>query len=242
MRKHKELFFLVFLVSLSLVLLINQPSIYLMFAIGGVITNGIMGGVRGKVGGVVGSAWKGINYLRAWVIPKNPNSAGQQIVRTKMKEIVQQVLYLMPSVIPFAWDPFAVKMSGFNHFVNANYHLVDANNKFTINNLMSKGSLEPTSLLTATYASLTGIFTFTWNSSIFGNGEATDAAYGVIYDMQAKIFRKAGDLHAARSVGVGTLTTATNLTATNLIGFVLFSRGTGQDFIVSNSVADVAST
>lgn len=50
----------------------------------GVISQGILGGVSGKVGNVVGASWKGIDYLR--IKPSNvanPRTEGQVSQRTK---------------------------------------------------------------------------------------------------------------------------------------------------------------
>ena len=55
----------------------------------GKIKQGILGAVSGKVGGVVGSSWKGIAYLK--VLPAsvaNPNTAAQQTQRGAFSGIV----------------------------------------------------------------------------------------------------------------------------------------------------------
>jgi hypothetical protein len=50
------------------------------------ILNGILGGGRGKVAGVVMGIWKGISYLKAYAVPSNPNTVPQQQQRTKFGE------------------------------------------------------------------------------------------------------------------------------------------------------------
>lgn len=80
----------------------------------GIIRQGILGGLSGKVGNVVGSSWKGINYLRA--LPShvtNPRTPAQRTTRLKM-EIVIRFLKSCTAFIRFGFNAYAVKMSAFN--------------------------------------------------------------------------------------------------------------------------------
>ena len=80
----------------------------------GIIRQGILGGLSGKVGNVVGSSWKGINYLRA--LPShvtNPRTPAQRTTRLKM-EIVIKFLKTCTAFIRFGFSAFAVRMSAFN--------------------------------------------------------------------------------------------------------------------------------
>ena len=52
----------------------------------GTIKQGILGGFSGKVGTVVGSTWKSINYMRALAVSiHNPNTVKQQCQRGKFR-------------------------------------------------------------------------------------------------------------------------------------------------------------
>ena len=54
----------------------------------GVITKGILGGFKGKVGTIVGANWKGIDTVRS--MPSsvaNPRTSGQMLNRGKFKMI-----------------------------------------------------------------------------------------------------------------------------------------------------------
>jgi len=56
----------------------------------GKINQGILGGFSGKVGTVVGSTWKSINYMRALAVNvHNPNTVKQQCQRGKFKVVLQ---------------------------------------------------------------------------------------------------------------------------------------------------------
>lgn len=86
----------------------------------GIIKQGILGGLSGKVGNVVGSSWKGINYLRA--LPThvaNPRTPAQQTTRLKM-ELVIRFLKTCTAFIRFGFSAYAVKMSAFNAATSLN--------------------------------------------------------------------------------------------------------------------------
>jgi hypothetical protein len=100
---------------------------YLNFYIMGIIKQGILGGLSGKVGNVVGSSWKGINYLRA--LPTkvaNPNTVGQRITRTKMSLVIN-FLKTCTAFIRFGFSGFALKMSAFNAATSFNFRIAVGN-------------------------------------------------------------------------------------------------------------------
>jgi len=86
----------------------------------GVIKQGILGGISGKVGTVVGGNWKGINYLRARPQSvKNPNSAKQQSQRTKFS-VVLSFLKPFTGFLATGFKSLAVGQTGFNAAMSYN--------------------------------------------------------------------------------------------------------------------------
>lgn len=85
-----------------------------------IIKAGILSKVSGKVAGVVGSTWKGKNYLRELVKPANPNTALQQAQRGKMGACVKVARTLVGDVFKPYLDKFLKEMSGYNWFVKNN--------------------------------------------------------------------------------------------------------------------------
>lgn len=84
------------------------------------LSAGILSQPRGKVAGVVGASWKGIGYVRAKVVPANPNTAAQQTQRGKMAVVVKAAQYILATIlIPYV-TPFQKKMSGYNWFCKEN--------------------------------------------------------------------------------------------------------------------------
>lgn len=84
------------------------------------LSAGILSQPRGKVAGVVGASWKGIGYVRAKVVPANPNTAAQQAQRSKMSVVVKAAQFILATIlIPYV-SPFQKKMSGYNWFCKEN--------------------------------------------------------------------------------------------------------------------------
>lgn len=111
-----------------------------VLTLGAVLDNGIFGKAKNKLGNVVLFVWKGINAARSYVIPANPNTTSQKAQRNLMKQMVS---YAQVVLIPFIHkylNPFAVKMSGYNLFIqrnrNANFPGTEWNEKiFTVGSL-----------------------------------------------------------------------------------------------------------
>jgi len=202
------------------------------------LLSGFLGPFTGKVGGAVGAIWKGINYIKEYKIPANPNTAGQQAQRLKFKTVVALAQSLIPTLVTTFWNPFAVKMSGFNYLVKNIFPNMSSTGLIEPAAQMTKGTLEDLVSNTATYATATGDVVATYSSTINGNGLATDLV-GILciskIDNSILGYQASGEV---RSDGSTTITIATGLTATNVIVFIWASRGTGSEFMVSNSKGD----
>lgn len=87
----------------------------------GIIKRGILGGYSNKVGNVVGSSWKGIATMR--VLPlsvANPRTAAQVGNRESFKAVTEFTSSILTSIVKPLNDRFALRMSGFNLFVQRN--------------------------------------------------------------------------------------------------------------------------
>lgn len=88
------------------------------------IPQGILGGVSGKIGGIVGSSWKGINVIKTKPLSvANPKTVPQVAQRTMFKQCTIFASSILSDFIKPYWDRFAVKMSGYNAFVRKNVEL-----------------------------------------------------------------------------------------------------------------------
>ena len=80
----------------------------------GKISQGILGGLSGKVGNVIGGSWKGIDYIR--IKPSsvtNPRTPGQVNQRNKFSATIE---FLQPNkdFLNVGYKAFAIKKTAFN--------------------------------------------------------------------------------------------------------------------------------
>jgi hypothetical protein len=239
LKKFFHTSLIVLSIFLFVAICVSQP-IVLPFLIGGVITQGILGGFSGKVGPVVGANWRGIDYERGYKVPKYTRTTGQATQRDKFAVAIALARQILGNVISNYWNPFAVKVSGFNNVVKEFLDTMDVTNKLVIATKLCKGTLEGLGTLTCTYATGTGVCNFSWtNSSPVGNGLDTDALFGVVYDKSTQTFYVQALTQTRADAGtVGTV--PLGLTATNLIAYVWAVQGTGANMICSDSSSDVA--
>ena len=88
----------------------------------GKIKQGILGGFSGKVGTVVGGAWKGIDYMRSLATSiSNPKSPAQVIVRTNFATIAKIMSKANPIIKTSDWKK-AKKQTAYNAAIRINYH------------------------------------------------------------------------------------------------------------------------
>jgi hypothetical protein len=136
---------------------------------------GILGGFRGKVGTVVGSFWKGVATIRAYVANvTQPNSPAQLEQRAKFSAVIH-FLQPLTAFIRVGFKSLAVKMTEINAAVA--YNLENAVTgiypAFTIdypNAMVSRGHLAGV-LNAAAGTTVPGEIEFTWdnNSGIDGS-------------------------------------------------------------------------
>ena len=110
----------------------------------GVITKGILGGFKGKVGTIIGANWKGIDTIRS--MPSsvaNPRTPGQNLNRGKFKNIAVLASLLLGTIIRPFWNGKNAKMSGYNSFIKRNVEKGATESGLVYDEIvMSNGSLE----------------------------------------------------------------------------------------------------
>ena len=86
-----------------------------------IIKRGILGGFSNKIGNVVGTSWKGISVMRS--LPQsvhNPKTEAQEEQRTNFAVASKLGSQLLDTVIKPFWDKRAIRMSGYNLWVQKN--------------------------------------------------------------------------------------------------------------------------
>jgi hypothetical protein len=234
-KRKMQILFNIFALIVGLLTIVSMPYL-LPIGLGAVLTSGILGPGKGKVGGAVMSKWKAINYIRGYAVPSNPQTVDQTAHRVKFKAIVVLAQKLMSLCIPQNWDPFYNTMSGFNAFVKDNFSLLDGTNKLTSSIITSKGTLEPVILSSCVYTTGTGSMSLVWVGDIFGNGLSTDTLFFVVFDKSDNEIIFQGNLPTVdRSDEAATVIGKTGRTASNLVACLTAYRGTGEDYMQSNN-------
>lgn len=153
----------------------------------GKIGRGILGGVSGKVANVVGSRWKGIDYIRAK--PQsvaNPRTLAQVNQRNKFSLVLK---FLQPNLnfIRVGYKNYAVKKSQFNSAMSyvLNNAITGVSPSFDIDYslaLLTRGNL--TGALNPVFdLSTAGQVQFSWDdNSNEGSALATDKVMVVAYN------------------------------------------------------------
>lgn len=149
----------------------------------GKIKRGILGGFSGKVANVVGSAWKGIAYMKSLPLSvANPKTAAQVAQRTKFANVTEFGSSILSAIIKPLWDRFASQMSGYNDFVRTNINLFEGTWADLPQDLViSKGKMAAPDLYEVLPTNTSLDVVINWSSAA-GTGYqlASDKAYAVI--------------------------------------------------------------
>jgi hypothetical protein len=153
----------------------------------GIIKQGILGGLSGKVGNVVGASWKGIDYLRSMPTHvSNPNTVGQQITRKKMILVVG-FLKSCTALVRIGFSGYTMKMTAFNAATSLNLRQAITGTfpdlALDYNALqVSRGSLAPAAGA-AVASTEEGVVRFSWDDNASdSNASEGDTALVVIYN------------------------------------------------------------
>lgn len=153
----------------------------------GKISQGILGGLSGKVGNVIGGSWKGIDYLR--IKPSsvaNPRTEGQVNQRNKFT-VTLEFLQAVKPFIKQGYKSLAIKKTEFNAAMSyiLNNAVTGVAPNFSVNYtdaLVSRGGLSGV-LNGTTDLTTAGEVTFGWDDNADeGNANATDRIMLLVYN------------------------------------------------------------
>lgn len=154
-----------------------------------IVSNPLIGHTRKKIGGVVFSNWKGINYIKAKPLTvANPNTdaqAGHRAVQTFLVSVAR----VIKGVIDVGFKSSAVKKSEFNAFVSRNQKngaVVPNVRTYTFDPTkleISYGTIGTAAIVTAVVDSSAGTGILTWSNAILPVGASLDdIPFAVFYD------------------------------------------------------------
>ena len=142
------------------------------------LKEGIFGGFSGKVGNIIGSSCRGVDYIKsAPAKMTNPRTKSQTKQRSSFI-ITQNFLRTMIPIIRIGFKDYAIDgMSAFNAAMS--YNMINGINKVKdgcvidyTNVLISRGSLFPSPVINATVTD--DLLQFEWNPILNENAKSTD--------------------------------------------------------------------
>ena len=200
------------------------------------LSQGILGGISGKIGNVVGSSWKGIAVVKSKPLSvANPRTSGQIAQRTKMTNTVDYAKSILAGVIKPLWDRFAQQQSGYNAWVSANIDLFTSVNPTPPESLqISTGQMVAVNPSSATCSDGERNVTVNWPTLLPDSlSLATDQVYIVVYNESQDKF---GVSSSAAIRSAGTVVTVLQVDAEEndiLRVYLAFRRADGT--VVSNT-------
>ena len=157
----------------------------------GKLTNGILGGFRGRVGPVVGSQWKGIEVIRSRPPAKRRKSTVHQSKQQAKMSLMTSFIAPLSALLNSTYQGVTVHMSCFNKALS--YNMRDAimgdYPEFKINYpyvVLGMGDLRNVES-TKVSSDSAGRLTFSWgDNSNEGSARATDKSFAAVYCEQLK--------------------------------------------------------
>ena len=208
----------------------------------GTIKSGILGGFSGNVGNVVGSSWKGVDYMKS--LPTsvhNPRTPLQVAQRLKMKTIVLMAQLILSSSIKKLWNGAAVKMSGFNAFVKANIGAISSTGVVDASKIVaSTGPMASTPITSATYTLGTKTVAVVFPVIVdLELQSANDIAHLLVIDVTGKkAFATSG---ALRSSGAISIVLPADMAVNALTSFAFLSFKGNEPLVRQITVSDSSS-
>lgn len=205
-----------------------------MFLFGAVVTGNVLGKVSGKLGQIVGFAWKGIDVFRSYVIPANPQTTEQMLHRNNFKGIVSFSSYWLTSIIQPYWKAFAIKMSEFNAFVKENSGILDFENNID-DVVMAKGPLFNGGITSVVADNSDNSVKVDWETDKGADGEPTDKAVICVYYPKTNAVI-VDDASATRETGTKTISVPDIAIGESVYTWLFFYReNEDKSLRVSNS-------
>jgi len=200
------------------------------------LTQGILGGISGKIGNVIGSSWKGIAIIKSKPLSvANPRTSGQIAQRAKLSNVVAFAKVLLPSIIKPLWDRFAQQQSGYNAFVSENIDLFSDAMPFPLSELViSKGKMSPVTPTTVTGNSSTGAVTIIFPTTLPDSlSLASDIAFAVVKTANPDSLTAGSGTDTRGDGGIEVVIPADAIDGNDVEVYLAFRRADGT--VVSNT-------
>jgi hypothetical protein len=195
--------------------------------------NFIKGELKGRLGEIVGSSWKGKAYTKTYAPPTNPNTPAQIEIRSLFQHIARIGKDIRKPLEQYT-RPKPHHMTAYNHMIQINKPMFGKKGQKwnPLELIIMTGELTSAPITTAVFDSSTLSAVVTWNGTA---GEATDKAFIVVYDNESK--RAVNAVEIDRSTGTVTIDASVfaNVSAYNDIYAYLAFYRIAEDGSGSNS-------
>jgi hypothetical protein len=163
--------------------------------------NFIKGELKGKLGEIVGSSWKGKYYTKAYAKPENPNTPAQIEIRA----LFQNIAHIGSGIrtpLELYTRPKPHRMTAYNHLLQLNKPMFQKKGKKwnPLELIIMDGELTSTPITTAVFNSTAMTAVVTWDGT---TGDKNDKAFVVVYDDESK--RTVHAVEVGRSDGTITI-------------------------------------
>ncbi len=151
----------------------------------GTYSKGILGGFSGTVGTVIGSNWKGIDYMRSQPVKSKKTATQAQIDQRAKFSLMVLFLDVLTAYLEMTFKNYAVQMTPNNAALSWNLDsaITGKSPNFSINYpkvSVSRGKLLNGASPAAVIKGSTAVFTWIDNSGI-SNATANDVALPLVY-------------------------------------------------------------
>lgn len=159
----------------------------------GTIKKGINGPFRGKVGSVIGSSWRGVNYIKGLSLKKGRRKPTPAQEKARLKfGLLNQFLDPLSQLLETSFGQLATRATGRNAAFRYNYDHAFVNDEHGIRLnypqlRFSHGHLVTAGDERAWFAD--GKLHISWHPGTFGmGGEPDDEAQLLVYDVEKRTF------------------------------------------------------
>jgi hypothetical protein len=163
--------------------------------------NWIKGELQGKLGGIVGSSWKGKSYTKTYTKPTNPNTPAQIETRALFQNIAHVGSGIRAPLEQYT-RPKPHQMTAYNHLIQLNKPMFGKQGQKwnPLELVIMSGELTSVPIATAEVSSTALTATVTWDGTV---GAVEDKAFVVIHDDESK--RTVYTTEIDRNVGTVTI-------------------------------------
>ena len=188
----------------------------------------------GKVGSLVYSSWKGTKYVKVYVPPSNPNTEGQQAVRSTFGTLAHIGKSIYQTILKSYTFPKPQKVTAYNVFIHINKGMFEHGSFDHTKLKFLDGPLQNIGIKNASYDPSRRELKTNWDNSVIAPAKDTDKAIVVAIQNGRVLAYEITERSASNSmIEMG----GTDLEAGKLYVYLAFSQSPAQNTNESGMVS-----